>query len=112
MTRPPLRRTETPIKVSFPAASIQAAREVAGRLGGGIDGPEAEWTWRGESDWEDGQDPEGNVFQVRTAVPRDAREDSLLPLVRRSGAMKVQDATRRGRAGSGGRPLPVQAVVL
>jgi len=65
---PPLRRDETPIKVSFAVADIQAAREAAARLGGSIDGPEAEWTWAGESHC-DGHDPEGNVFQVRTAVP-------------------------------------------
>jgi predicted enzyme related to lactoylglutathione lyase len=68
MFDPPQRREETPIKVSFLVANIQAARDVAGRLGGVIDGAETEWTWRGESHC-DGHDPEGNVFQVRDIQP-------------------------------------------
>jgi predicted enzyme related to lactoylglutathione lyase len=61
---PPARRTETPIKVAFPVSSISRARAVAGELGGQIDSVEQQWRF-GDDTVCDGQDPEGNVLQLR-----------------------------------------------
>jgi hypothetical protein len=61
---PPTRRAETPIKVAFPVASIDRARAVAGELGGQIDSPGRAWQF-GDDTVCDGQDPEGNVLQLR-----------------------------------------------
>jgi catechol 2,3-dioxygenase-like lactoylglutathione lyase family enzyme len=71
ITNPPERRTETPLKVSFPVADIAEARSLAAPLGGRIDPPEAEWRYRGELIC-DGHDPEGNVVQLRQLPPADS----------------------------------------
>jgi predicted enzyme related to lactoylglutathione lyase len=71
ITSPPGRRTETPIKVSFPVESIAASRAMAGRLGGQIDSPPREWQFEGHTVC-DGQDPEGNVLQLREWRPSGA----------------------------------------
>lgn len=64
---PPVRRTDTPIKLVFTVASIEAARVLAAARGGQIDPPEREWQFR-EFRVCDGHDPEGNVVQLRERV--------------------------------------------
>ncbi len=61
---PPVKREETPIKLSLPVAAIQDVRLKAPALGGGLNGPEREWRFFGARVC-DGFDPEGNIFQVR-----------------------------------------------
>lgn len=61
---PPKRRTETPIKLVFPVESIARARAVAAAHGGELNPPEREWEFQGCRVC-DGQDPEGNVVQLR-----------------------------------------------
>lgn len=66
ISSPPEVRESTPIKLCFPVATIQAARQTAGQMGGTVYPLEKEW----ENDKFracDGYDPEGNVFQVRQA---------------------------------------------
>lgn len=55
------RRSENPVKLVLPVASLAAARAAAPALGGSVDPAGAEW------DWDDGRqvdavDPEGNVL--------------------------------------------------
>ena len=64
---PPLRRTETPIKLVFTVASLHAARMAAKPLGGELNPPAREWQFQ-ESRICDGHDPEGNVVQFRERV--------------------------------------------
>ena len=64
LSDPPARRTETPIKLVFDVEEIGAARKAALDLGGRIDAAESEWTYQGCRVC-DGQDPEGNVVQLR-----------------------------------------------
>jgi hypothetical protein len=64
---PPLRRTETPIKLVFTVASIHAARTAARPLGGELNPPEREWQFQ-EFRICDGHDPEGNIVQFRERV--------------------------------------------
>lgn len=64
ISAPPERRSETPIKLFFNVASLQAARETAQRLGGEIVADEQGWLIRGARVC-DGLDPEGNVLQLR-----------------------------------------------
>jgi len=67
ITTPPQIREETPIKICLPVSSIEFARTKAAELGGRI-GPKAkEWAARGFRAC-DGNDPEGNVFQVRESA--------------------------------------------
>ena len=61
---PPIRRTDTPIKLVFTVASIGVARDAAKRLGGELNPPEREWQFQGFRIC-DGHDPEGNVVQFR-----------------------------------------------
>jgi hypothetical protein len=61
---PPVRREDTPIKLVFPVASIQEARNMAAQYGGELDSVEHEWEFQGQKVC-DGYDPEGNVLQVR-----------------------------------------------
>ena len=63
----PVRRADTPIKLVFTVASIEAARVLAAARGGQIDLPEREWQFR-EFRVCDGHDPEGNVVQLRERV--------------------------------------------
>jgi len=60
---PPVRREDTPIKVSLVVPSLAAAREAAPAFGALVDPPEDEWTWSGFTRV-DGHDPEGNVVQL------------------------------------------------
>lgn len=61
---PPRRRTQTPLKLVFVVADLDAARAAAERRAGTLDPPEREWRFH---HWRvvDGHDPEGNVFQLR-----------------------------------------------
>lgn len=61
---PPVRRENTPIKLVFPVASIDAVRRLAADLGGELNPPEREWSYQGSKVC-DGHDPEGNVVQFR-----------------------------------------------
>jgi predicted enzyme related to lactoylglutathione lyase len=60
---PPERRSDTPIKLVFGVADIDATRVLAAQWGGYIDGADAQWQWAGTPRC-DGVDPEGNVLQV------------------------------------------------
>lgn len=61
---PPAVREDAYLKPCFPVADLAAARAVASRLGGQLQGAEREWEGRGFRAC-DGRDPEGNVFQLR-----------------------------------------------
>ena len=65
---PPERRDEQAIKLSFPVASLSAARDAASTFGGIIDASDREWRY-GSAVVCDGHDPEGNVLQVRQPLP-------------------------------------------
>jgi predicted enzyme related to lactoylglutathione lyase len=64
LAEPPVPRTDTPIKLVFPVASIEAARAAAASRGGELNPPEREWQFHGFRVC-DGRDPEGNVVQFR-----------------------------------------------
>ena len=64
---PPVRRTDTPIKLVFPVASIGAARAAAMLLGGELNPAERVWEYQGCKVC-DGHDPEGNVVQFRERI--------------------------------------------
>jgi len=64
VAEPPIRRSDTPIKLVFPVASIDTARLAAASRGGELDPPEREWRFQGFRVC-DGHDPEGNVVQFR-----------------------------------------------
>jgi len=59
----PPRRSETPVKLSLPVASIANARMLALDLGGLVCAQDTEWSWRGGRRC-DAIDPEGNVVQI------------------------------------------------
>jgi len=61
---PPVRRTQTPVKLVFDVESIPAARGAVLNLGGGIDPTASEWIFQGHRVC-DGHDPEGNVVQFQ-----------------------------------------------
>jgi len=61
---PPVRRESTPLKLVLPVASLSAARVLAAQHGGQLDAEGREWEFQGSRVC-DGQDPEGNVFQLR-----------------------------------------------
>lgn len=60
-------RVDSYFKLCLPVSSIAAARAIAARSGGLIKSSENEWEARGFRAC-DGNDPEGNVIQVREAV--------------------------------------------
>ena len=60
-------REDSYLKVCLPVASIAAARATAAPLGGAIKPRSAEWEARGFRAC-DGNDPEGNVIQVRESA--------------------------------------------
>ncbi len=62
--RPPRRRAELTVKLAFEVDSIASARAMAPEYGGEFLPPEREWDFRGYRVC-DGQDPEGNVIQLR-----------------------------------------------
>ncbi|HVZ19622.1 MAG TPA: hypothetical protein VG871_01095, partial [Vicinamibacterales bacterium] len=61
---PPRVRDQNPVKVCLPVGSIRTARAKAASLGGRLGPKSKEWSARGFRAC-DGNDPEGNVFQVR-----------------------------------------------
>jgi len=64
IAEPPLRRTDTPIKLAFSVASLDAARKAAPLFGGELNPVEREWVYQHHRVC-DGHDPEGNVVQFR-----------------------------------------------
>ena len=62
-TTPPTRRANTPVKLAFEVASIQALRPIAASLGGQVSPVESEWEFRNAIHC-DCVDPEGNVVQL------------------------------------------------
>lgn len=61
---PPELRTNVPIKLFFPVASLAEARDKAASLGGALYPSDKEWGGRGFRAC-DGYDPEGNIVQLR-----------------------------------------------
>jgi predicted enzyme related to lactoylglutathione lyase len=64
---PPVRREQTPVKLTFDVESIDAMRAVLPPLGGSVDPVRSEWEFRGFQHC-DSVDPEGNVVQLRAMV--------------------------------------------
>ena len=67
ITEPPAVRSNMPVKLCLPVASIAQARAAAPALGGSIQPPDQAWqspSFRAC----DGYDPEGNVIQFRDAA--------------------------------------------
>lgn len=60
---PPRVRSETPVKISFAVADVEAKRSAVQAAGGFLKPADAAWTWKGALHL-DGWDPEGNVFQL------------------------------------------------
>lgn len=60
-------REETPIKVTFPVAEFESMRRLIRDGSGELKSADRAWAWRGSMHL-DGVDPEGNVFQLRTAA--------------------------------------------
>ena len=71
ITTPPTRRENTALKLSFRVDSLAEARSAARAAGGDLDPPEKEWDFQGLRVC-DGCDPEGNMIQVREALPEAA----------------------------------------
>lgn len=67
INEPPLRRENTPIKLVFFVESIRKIRQIIMSFGGELNGTDREWEFDGCIVC-DGQDPEGNVFQLRTPM--------------------------------------------
>ena len=65
---PPVRRENTAFKLSFAVESLADARVAAKDAGGELNAPEKEWDFQGLRVC-DGCDPEGNMIQLREAVP-------------------------------------------
>ena len=65
---PPERREDAAVKLVFAVSSIDEARRKAPALGGVVDPAGRAWEARGFRAC-DGHDPEGNVIQLREALP-------------------------------------------
>jgi predicted enzyme related to lactoylglutathione lyase len=65
----PERRSENPVKLSFPVDSLEATAGRAETLGGALDDADSTWEFRG---WRHrhGVDPEGNVVSFREPSTR------------------------------------------
>jgi predicted enzyme related to lactoylglutathione lyase len=61
---PPLRREDAAVKLVLAVPSITKARALAAMHGGELDPAECEWQFQGHRIC-DGNDPEGNVIQLR-----------------------------------------------
>jgi predicted enzyme related to lactoylglutathione lyase len=61
--RPPRRREQGTVKLSFAVDSLERVRQSVAALGGLVDPPETEWS-DDESITCKGHDPEGNTFNV------------------------------------------------
>ncbi len=68
LSDPPSRRESVPIKLAFGVDSIEDLRPVLAELGGAVDPPHAQWSFRGGIHC-DGVDPEGNVLQLVQPIP-------------------------------------------
>jgi predicted enzyme related to lactoylglutathione lyase len=64
---PPELRTNVPMKLFFPVASLAKARAKASSLGGALYPSHKEWGARGFRAC-DGYDPEGNIVQLRESA--------------------------------------------
>ena len=71
---PPERRENTAFKLAFAVASVDAARRLAQENGGELNPPGREWQFQGHRVC-DGCDPEGNMIQVREALPQAGGSD-------------------------------------
>ena len=71
ITTPPTRRENTAFKLSFHVDSLAQARAAATAAGGELNPPAKEWDFQGMRVC-DGCDPEGNMIQVREALPEEA----------------------------------------
>ena len=60
---PPERRSDNPVKLVLPVASLAAARAAAPALGGSVGTQDAEWDWA-DGRHVDAVDPEGNVVDL------------------------------------------------
>jgi predicted enzyme related to lactoylglutathione lyase len=69
---PAARRADTPAKLAFAVADIDALRPIAASLGGQVNPPEAKWEFRNAVHC-DRVHPEGNVVQL--IAPLDGRGD-------------------------------------
>jgi predicted enzyme related to lactoylglutathione lyase len=67
ITQPPAVREQTPIKLFFAVPDLAQARRLAAELGGQLAPAAKEWEARGFRAC-DGNDPEGNVVQLRQRV--------------------------------------------
>ena len=68
ISTPPARRENTAFKLTFAVASLAEARAAARATGGELNPPAKEWNFQGMRVC-DGCDPEGNMIQVREALP-------------------------------------------
>jgi predicted enzyme related to lactoylglutathione lyase len=68
LSDPPLRRENVPIKLAFGVNSLDDLRPVLAELGGAVDPPQTQWSFRGGIHC-DGVDPEGNVLQLVQPIP-------------------------------------------
>ncbi len=68
ISSPPVRRENTAFKLSFAVDSLAEARAAAQAAGGELNPPGKEWDFQGMRVC-DGCDPEGNMIQVREALP-------------------------------------------
>lgn len=64
ISSPPLRRTDVPVKLIFPVASLALVHTLSPMFGGGVEGEESHWVGPGFRACE-GYDPEGNLVQWR-----------------------------------------------
>ena len=65
LSEPAVRRTGTPIKLTFDVPSLGCARTTVTAMGGDVD--QSEWEFRGHRHC-DFADPEGNVGQLRAPL--------------------------------------------
>ncbi len=68
ISTPPARRENTAFKLTFAVESLAEARAAAQAAGGELNLPAKEWNFQGMRVC-DGCDPEGNMIQVREALP-------------------------------------------
>lgn len=69
LSDPPSRRENVPIKLAFGVDSLEDMRPLFAELGGAVDPPQTQWSFRGGIHC-DGVDPEGNVLQLVQPIPQ------------------------------------------
>jgi predicted enzyme related to lactoylglutathione lyase len=67
-TSPAPRRANTPVKLAFEVASIEALRPIVDGLGGSVSPADSAWEFRNAKHC-DCVDPEGNVLQLVQPLP-------------------------------------------